>query len=89
MLPATLFSGETIWIVPGVLSAEDACNSAVELGRKLSAMMVMLPPGPPKALAVIALPFITRNFGSISTLPPAPWPLCTEVVICEFSRRTR
>src|SRR2546430_407244 len=43
MLPAMLFSGETICTMPGVLSAEDASMTLVALEMKLSAAGVVRP----------------------------------------------
>src|SRR5688572_33112707 len=81
MLFSTLFSGERISITPGVLSAEEASITLSALAMKLSAMIVMLPPGPPNALAMIVLLFTLTNSGSITMLPLVPEPPCTLVLM--------
>jgi hypothetical protein len=79
----------SILIVPEVLRAEEASTIPVsEVGtvpplftRKTSLVMLIFPPGPPKAWAKIWLSSKTISFESIAMLPPLPCPVPTLVVI--------
>ena len=53
---------------------------------KFSATILIFPPFPPQALAVISLLFKITNLGSIKISPPFPSPPFTLVVTLESKR---
>ena len=79
-------SGAAISIVPSTPSAEDAVITLSCEGMKKSATIRILPPGPPKALAVILLDSKITKVGSMVIFPPAPAPPATDVVISLFCK---